>query len=218
MTTPSTPSRGQRGLSLIFALLALAAMSLAAVALVRSVDTSALIAGNLAFRQDSVAVSSKAAELAISWLDPLKASVTLNTDDSDAGYYATAITTLDPTNSSTLATRAVVNWGGDTGCASYTAAFVRCIDALPSITDQNGNRTAYVITRLCTDTKSPTDPTNACAKGLSSGLSEGGEKSVIDYNRQRNTTLTEAGPYYRIIVRTTGARNTVSYTETIVHF
>jgi type IV pilus assembly protein PilX len=27
-----------------------------------------------------------------------------------------------------------------------------------------------------------------------------------------------AGPYFRIIVRVQGARNTVSFTETIVHF
>ena len=41
----------QRGLVLFFALIALVAMSLAALALVRSVDTSTLISGNLAFRQ-----------------------------------------------------------------------------------------------------------------------------------------------------------------------
>lgn len=41
----------QRGVVLFFALIALVAMSLAAVALIRSVDTSTLIAGNLAFKQ-----------------------------------------------------------------------------------------------------------------------------------------------------------------------
>ena len=51
-------------MSLLFALLALAAMLLAAVALVRSVDSGALVLGNLGFKQDATSAGDSAAELA----------------------------------------------------------------------------------------------------------------------------------------------------------
>ena len=44
-------SMKQRGVVLFFALISLLAIMLAAVALIRSVDTSIMIAGNLAFKQ-----------------------------------------------------------------------------------------------------------------------------------------------------------------------
>ena len=48
----------QRGVVLFIALIALVAMSLAAVALVRSVDTATIIAGNLAFKQSELSLQS----------------------------------------------------------------------------------------------------------------------------------------------------------------
>ena len=47
---------GQSGVVLFIALIVLVAMSLAGVALVRSVDTNLLIAGNLAFKQGDTCV------------------------------------------------------------------------------------------------------------------------------------------------------------------
>ena len=44
-------TRAQQGVILFIALIVLVAMSLAGIALMRSVDTNVLIAGNLAFRQ-----------------------------------------------------------------------------------------------------------------------------------------------------------------------
>jgi len=41
----------EKGLALLVAMIALVAMSLAGIALVRSIDTNTMIAGNLAFRQ-----------------------------------------------------------------------------------------------------------------------------------------------------------------------
>ena len=49
----------QRGMSLVFALLALAALSLAGIALVRSVNTSSLVIGNLGFKQGATAAGSR---------------------------------------------------------------------------------------------------------------------------------------------------------------
>ena len=47
-------ARKQKGLVLFLALIALVAMSLAAAALVRSVDSGILAAGNLAFKQAAI--------------------------------------------------------------------------------------------------------------------------------------------------------------------
>ena len=44
----------QKGLVLFISLIALVAMSLAAAALVRSVDSGVLVAGNLAFKQSAI--------------------------------------------------------------------------------------------------------------------------------------------------------------------
>ena len=69
----SAPSR-QRGVVLFFALVALVAMSLAAVALIRSVDTGTIIAGNLAFKQSATSAGDAGIEAAITWLDTVSAN------------------------------------------------------------------------------------------------------------------------------------------------
>lgn len=209
-----------RGVSLIFALVTLAALSLAAVALVRSVNTSTLITGNLGFKQDTIAYASQASEAAIAYLQANLKSGALNADAPDVGYYATANTALDPANRRpTDATRIVVDWNGD-GCATgYDGGTTpSCAASFASLVSANQNSTKYIITRLCTNSGSATDAANSCARPVSATLTEGGETGEINYNRPRVANLTEGGPYYRIVVRSVGARNTVSYTETLVHF
>ena len=55
----------QRGVVLFFSLVALLAMSLAAVALVRSVDTSTMIAGNLSFKRAATTSGDSGIEAAL---------------------------------------------------------------------------------------------------------------------------------------------------------
>ena len=61
-------ARAQRGVILFIALIVLVAMSLAGIALMRSVDTNVLIAGNLAFRQATTNMADVGVEAARSWL------------------------------------------------------------------------------------------------------------------------------------------------------
>ena len=71
MTMRTVSPRGyQRGVSLVIALIALVAMTLAGLALMRSVDTTNLISGNLAFRQSALNATDVGVETAL---------VTLNT-------------------------------------------------------------------------------------------------------------------------------------------
>jgi type IV pilus assembly protein PilX len=62
---PLPPLKKQQGVVLIIALIVLIAMSLAGVALVRSVDTTNLIAGNIAFKQGALQEGNLAIEGAI---------------------------------------------------------------------------------------------------------------------------------------------------------
>ncbi len=56
--------RRQRGVVLFIALIVMVAMSLAAIALIRSVDTTNILIGNLAFRQASILPANLAVEQA----------------------------------------------------------------------------------------------------------------------------------------------------------
>ena len=58
----------QRGVVLFIALIVLVAMALAGIALVRSVDTGILVAGNIAFKQGATNAGDQGLEAARTWL------------------------------------------------------------------------------------------------------------------------------------------------------
>jgi Tfp pilus assembly protein PilX len=209
-------ARAQRGLSLLFALLALVALSLAAVGLVRSVGTGSLVVGNLGFKKDATATADRGAELAITWLQNNLAGTTLEQDATASGYYATSKDALDPTGrNAAAATRAVVDWNGD-NCATVSGSFTACLGA-SSATTLGTNAVNWVITRLCASAGSKDDVSNSCATSLNSGTADDPNSGSREYGNEDLGSSTSS-PYYRVIVRTVGGRNTVSFTETIVHF
>src|SRR5438105_13509143 len=71
----AAPPARQRGVVLFIALIVMVALSLAAIALIRSVDTTTTVIGNLAFRQASILPANMAVEEAAAALfvdaDPL---------------------------------------------------------------------------------------------------------------------------------------------------
>ncbi|RYG39155.1 MAG: hypothetical protein EON93_00465 [Burkholderiales bacterium] len=200
---------------MIFALMALVVISLAAVALVRSVDTSSLVIGNLGFKQDATTTASQGAEQAIAFLNGATAT-TLQSDQAAAGYYAASRDSLDVTGQgSTSTTRAVVDWMGD-GCAFYgSGTYGTCVTASPEISLNGGvNRARYIITRLCATEGAPS--AIDCATPVGSAMTGGGNKGFTDY-KIRNVRLTVSNSqYYRIVTRATSARGTVSFTETMI--
>lgn len=218
----SRRAASQRGVSLLFALFGVVLLAFAALALVRSVDTGTLVAGNLGFKQDATAFADRAAEEAITDLTGQVGSATLNTNGANGtGYYATSYAILDPTNKTPgVTTRAVVDWDNNNcGTASYAAGTFTggCLKPKTSISE-NGNAAQFVITRLCSSALAPTDAANVCAGPLTTNAPSSPTKGAFDYLNNARFELPGAGPYYRIIVRVVGARNTVSYTETIVHY
>lgn len=212
----ANPSR-QRGVSLLFALLALVALSLAAMGLVRTVGNTSLVVGNLGFKMDATASADRGAEQAITWLQNNMAGTGLDANVTASGYYATSLDALDPTGrSSTASSRAVVDWNND-NCATISGAYTSCIDATAPVT-LGGNQVNWVITRLCASAGSKDDVSNSCATSLTSGVADDANSGGLDTASPGGLAGSTVAPYFRVIVRTVGARNTVSYTETIVHF
>jgi len=209
--------RAQRGISLLFALMALVILGFGAIALTRSIDTGTLIMGNLAMKQDTLSSSATATEQAIAWLQSKVTPATaLDDTDKPNGYYASAIDKLDPTgNRSTAANKlALVNWDGDC-MGRATGTYETCDTVAYTGADVNGNKVQWVITRLC-DTAGPPSGTNLCVRPAASLTSTALERGELNPGGRISAGI--AGPYYRIVVRVEGPRNTVSYTESLVHF
>src|SRR4029450_482258 len=89
MKTPARPvPRRERGAILFIALIVLVAMSLAGIALMRSVDTNVLIAGNLAFRQGATSAGDWGIESARIWMTGNLAVLEKDQPDGAPFYFA----------------------------------------------------------------------------------------------------------------------------------
>lgn len=141
--------RGQRGVVLFISLIVLVAMTLAGLAVMRSVDTNVLIAGNLAFRNAAVSASDAGIESARAWLTAQTAGTLVN--DQLPGYYANWQDTFNPT---------AFNW-------TAQGALVG--------TDSNGNEIRFIAHRMCAESAKTVDGTD-CYKvaSVSSGSTKGG--------------------------------------------
>lgn len=212
---PRPARRASRGVSLIFALLTLMALSLAAIALVRAVDTGALVLGNLGFKQGTTAVADTATRQAVRWISSY---ATLTADNGGVGYYSTSNDAVDVTGQqSTDPARPLIDWDQD-GCG-YAAASPHgncTMRASDPIQIDSSTTARYVIFRLCQSTGDPNSGSNTCARPLSSDASNTAKKGKLDYGDYERFNNV-SGVYYRIVVRVVGPRNAVSFIETIVH-
>ncbi|RJF98972.1 pilus assembly PilX family protein [Noviherbaspirillum saxi] len=189
----------QAGVVLIIALVVLVAMTLAAVALVRSVDTSNVIAGNLAFQQAATRSADTGIETAISWLEANNAGAMLNDDDQTNGYAS---------NGGNAAQSPAANESWD---AFWMRSLVnRSVKLYGGGKDSAGNMVSYVIDRMCNNAGATTSGASCIASPVvtaaTGNAEEGGEVPL-------------AAPsvvYYRITVRVAGPRNTVSYVQAVV--
>jgi Tfp pilus assembly protein PilX len=208
-TTGFTPMRfnRQRGVVLFFALIALLAMSLAAVALIRSVDTSTLIAGNLSFRQSATSSGDGGIELAnallasnnIIGVDP---TATLahpaNITNASSGYYSYVDDNPASPN--------YVNLFAD---ATWNAATT-------STTDGSGNTYKYVVQRMCRTR----DGLLSAADCLVSDTQSSGNSLKVKSSTEAGGNFTSSSighPAYRLTIRTTGPKNTVSYIQAFAY-
>ena len=218
-----TPRADQRGLVMVIALLVLVAMSLAAVALVRSVNTGSQIAGNLGFRQDATANADRVTQEAIAMLyAKLVANPdSLNNNLASDGYYASQPASLDPTGNARtgVATRALIAWDSSY-CGTYPSDGHASCSHKPkasTATLTDGNSAAFIVLRMCETAGSVDVSTTQCAT-TSASVANTCQGAVNYENEGKCPSGAGVTPYYRVLVRTQGPRNTTSYTETIVHF
>jgi Tfp pilus assembly protein PilX len=189
-------ARRERGTILFVALIVLVAMSLAGIALMRSVDTNVLIAGNLAFRQGATAGGDWGVESARAWLTANTAK--LNIDQPGVTYYW-------------------ANWqqnldliANDPAKPDYDWASANDLGF-----DLAANRVQYVIHRLCDVAGAP----NAvqCVKSAISVSTAGvGGSNQVQPVGGGNVNIATV-VLYRVTVRVTGPRNTVSYVQAVLH-
>jgi Tfp pilus assembly protein PilX len=122
----------QQGVIVLVALVAILVMALSATALLRSVDTSVAVAGNLGFMQAAQSAADDAVERAVAALFEQRLVVDPSTDDPANGYFASR-QPAENTRGVPAALQSLANYPGD--------APVR--DA------GNGNTVRYVIERMC---------------------------------------------------------------------
>jgi len=184
----------QRGVVLLIALIILVALTLSAVALMRSVDTTNLIAGNMSFNQSAVLAGERSTEIAITnWLQPNTGTgdLDLHTNNVANGYRAVR---QDPATG--------VSWD-----AFWTATL--STQAVTGTTDAAGNTVSYVIHRLCDAEGAPYNAAVHCSKPPTSGSSG-------SFGAGGPSPIANSQVYYRITTRIAGPRNTVAYIQTIV--
>lgn len=196
----------QGGVVLVLALVILVVMTIAGIALVRSVDTGSVVAGNLAFQQAATQAGGAGVEDAIvSFLND-KTTEQLQVNDY-ANAYAAAVT--NPTDWDAYWT-ATINPNPVT---TRPVATKTCVDRSCTLpTDAAGNTVTYTIQRLCQTTGDPMlDPTGCVT---SKTVLSGGEGNSLGAGSARLNKATQY--YYRVTSRVEGPRNTLTYTQTIV--
>lgn len=189
----------ERGAVLFIALIVLVAMMLASVALVRSVDTANVIAGNLAFKQAALQASDLGVEAAVTNLPTIIATTLDNNVTGSGGTYWYYATRRDTDASGVPTTR-----------AAGSAGALTPVDwnAVPVATTVGGNAVRIVIDRLC---RGPAPVTDIEANCFHEGAT-GGSSNVIGAARFTAATTV----YYRVTAQVSGPRNTVSMVQAVI--
>lgn len=198
----------QRGLVLFLALIALVAISLAAVALIRSVDTSTLIAGNLAFKQAATTSADAGVDAAIALLTTMRDSNGTKNVLNDATH------TFNITN---LATRPGYFSNADPALNLTADATWDDVNNILMGTDSSGNTVRYIIQRMCR-TANVAIQTADCLFSTSTEDTNGrGIKLPSNICDGPGCPVSGQTPQIRITVRVTGPKNTVSYVQAFVY-
>jgi hypothetical protein len=192
------PPHRQRGVVMFIALIVMVALSLAAIALVRSVDTTSAVIGNLSFRMASILPGNLAVEKAAAALfkDADIASAVriadLNNDYAPENYYASRQGGED--------TRGVP--------AALQKKSVYPFAVLNAADSASGQQTEirYVIERMCTASGAPTVQTcELVPPKFNPGTTVGDEAFTFP-----------GSPFYRVTIRVDGPQNTASFLQAML--
>jgi len=201
----------QRGISLAVVLISLVVMALAAVGLTRMVDAGTLIIGNIAFKQNATSAADRGMEAAMAYLRANGGPPSV--DDSANGYFASVRPTLDATWSGS-GDRVLPMWNG-VSCVGASGTVTECLQTAVA-PGQDGNQVRYLIIRLCENAGDASQWALRCMRPLGPAQNYTRPAGGLDYNSVWTGNGVAPSPLYRVIVRSTGPRNTVSYTDTYV--
>ncbi|MBS0348513.1 MAG: hypothetical protein JSR69_18870 [Proteobacteria bacterium] len=202
------PSRSA-GAVLAIVLVVLVVMMLGGVALLRSVDTSALLSGNLAFKRDTVNRSTIGLNEAFKVMKSLNFATYA---ESNAGCAAGACTDAAKWLAMNYSPRLLETDANGipvvmADATAFDAKFstIKPIDTLPGKKEKDGSLIRFLIERMCTDF----GPSNENVCAVSDRVQVGGDT--------RNSPIGAVSlPLYRITVRSDGPRNTQTYAQAIV--
>lgn len=188
-----TSYRRQRGVVMFVALIVLVAMALAAVALIRSVDTTTSVVGNLGFRQASILPANAAVEEVVAAMFEKKL-IDLTRHDPSQNYFAAKQADEDARGipkqlqkKSNFSLTRILNSGGE-------------------------NQIRYVIERMCQG-EGPLPPAGLEWYPLNCDMLK---------PKFGGTTTSEEAitanpyPFYRLTIRVDGPRNTASFLQVML--
>lgn len=196
----------QNGVTLFFAMIGLVVLLLAAAALVRTVDTASLIAGNLSFRMSATSAGDRGMETAMRWLNN---RVVTAAAGAPVGSQAAIDAGIAATNSSIpvqgyySSTNEVANLFQANTWTPGGAAL--------NLGEDNGNTVRYVVERMCR--RANTAPTEQDC--IYTEVDSGG--SQLSGGNPRTPSPPKNALIFRITVRVEGPRNTVSYIQGFVY-
>lgn len=188
-------AKRQRGVVLFIALIALVAMTMAGIALMRSVDTANVIAGNFAFKESALHATDVGAEIGMTALPALV---------STTGANATA--------NKYFPTKQLTDAQGIPTTADWSA--------IPSTNISNGESAQYIVERMCDMV-----PASGVTPAHAPDINNRGEVTDYCITAPQCSPgvsinmppFCVAGDiYYRITTRVTGARGTVSVVQSVV--
>jgi Tfp pilus assembly protein PilX len=186
--------RRERGVVVFVALIAVVLMSLGAVALMRSVHTSTLVVGNLAFRQAAMSMSTSAVETAVyDMFPPTKQIADLRNDDLNRNYYAS----VQPGENALGVPAALQSVGAYPGMMKV-------------LSDGAGNSARYVIERMCA-----ASAVGKFANGIECEMIPP-KQSQASHGMEREELTLPRVPYYRLTVRIDGPNNSVTFAQAML--
>lgn len=216
------PAR-QRGVVLLISLILLVALTLGGIAMIRQISTGILVASNLSFKNSALVASDRGVEAARAWL-ATKSQAELEAGSLTDGYFAAWCNSmLDASgrpdadaNGITDDCRPASGVPPQFVPANYNWTDANAKHVTPD--DDNGNVTHYVVHRLCripgglSSTNSDGVPQDCVTASAKSDVSS---KGVASYGV--TSLSTKIKPYYRITVRTRGPKDTIAYSQAIIH-
>ncbi|HVF64425.1 MAG TPA: hypothetical protein VNE58_10555 [Casimicrobiaceae bacterium] len=194
----------QRGIVVFVALIAIVMLSLAAVGLMRNVNTSTLVVGNLAFRQAAQAMASAAVEKAIYDMfdGPGPPIADHRFHNTVLNYYAS----LQP-NQDAMGVPFALQ--GDSTMPNYPGGAQKMTDRPVG----QGEFTAYyIIERMCDD---DAIGFNAIAMQADCEMIPPKQSTAKETNIPRGIVLPRI-PFYRMTVRVNGPGNSVAYSQAML--